>query len=61
MGCVLQQKLKIGSGGWIRTSDLDVNSILRYRCATPEYNVYYTAPGVRRQGVSKENVTNKEN
>ena len=28
---------KLGSAGWIRTSDLDVNSILRYHCATAEY------------------------
>jgi hypothetical protein len=26
-----------GSGGWIRTSDQLINSQLRYRCATPEY------------------------
>jgi hypothetical protein len=27
---------KVGSGGWIRTSDQRINSPLRYRCATPE-------------------------
>lgn len=42
-----------GSGGWIRTSDLEVNSFLRYRCATPEYACktpsYYTFAPVIRQ------------
>ena len=35
---------KIGSGGWIRTSDQLINSQLRYHCATPELPsaVYYT-------------------
>ena len=27
---------RIGSGGWIRTSDQLINSQLRYHCATPE-------------------------
>ena len=44
--------LMLGSGGWIRTSDLDVNSILRYRCATPEYLLYYTVVFSGSQEVS---------
>ena len=28
---------KFGSGGWIRTSDQKINSLLRYHCATPEF------------------------
>ena len=32
-----------GSGGRIRTGDQDVNSVLRYRCATPDQkNVYFS-------------------
>ena len=41
---------KLGSGGWIRTSDQLINSQLRYHCATPEQSsgAYYTKTDASR-------------
>lgn len=33
----LNYHLILGSAGWIRTSNLDLNRVLRYHCATTEY------------------------
>ena len=56
------KRILIGSGGWIRTSDLLINSQLRYHCATPEQSsgaYYIIIFACRTRGFFKKFSTSK--